>query len=142
MQNDSVQSILSENVITAKPDTSFTQLQSMMQEFLIRHIPVVDEENILCGLVSRNDLARIYIHYLKQPNVDPTIPPDTKACDIMTCDVMYLDADANIKKAAKMMSSGEFHSVPVVDEARKVIGMVTSTDLMDYLAQFFDNTLK
>ncbi len=40
------------------PDTTFDELQKLMEQLQVRHLPVIDEEHRVVGLVSERDLAR------------------------------------------------------------------------------------
>ncbi len=50
----------------------------------------------------------------------------------MQKDPVTIAENATVKDAAEILAKGEFHSVPVVSGA-KLVGLVTSTDLIKYL---------
>ncbi|TLD40129.1 MAG: CBS domain-containing protein [Candidatus Jettenia ecosi] len=47
----------------------------------------------------------------------------------------FLDINSTVRKAAHLLSDGVFHSLPVVDKDNNLIGIITSTDLIRYLAR-------
>jgi acetoin utilization protein AcuB len=49
--------------------------------------------------------------------------------DIMTDDVQSCRAGDSLQLAAKLMWDGDFGCVPVVDEERRVIGIITDRDI-------------
>lgn len=136
MEYAPITTIMSDEVITVSLDTDFVKLQELMKDFIIHHIPVVDDKNQLCGMVSRNDLLREYTRYLND-NAGTNSAPDLIASDVMVSDVTTINDSADIKEAAQIMIDREFHSVPVVDAQHHVVGIVTSTDLIEHLITLY-----
>lgn len=56
-----VKELMSFPVHTAEPDVSVPDVADLMVEQKIRHVPVVDEQNKLVGMVTRGDLVRRYL---------------------------------------------------------------------------------
>jgi CBS domain-containing protein len=59
-----IQEVMSGNVITGKPDELVDSAMSMMSEKRIRHLPVMEEDNVL-GMLSLGDLVKETITYQK-----------------------------------------------------------------------------
>jgi len=57
-------------------------------------------------------------------------PPIARVKDIMTPDVVVVEGDAIIPHIAQLMHDNSISAIPVVDQARRVIGMVTDLDLI------------
>ena len=53
--------------------------------------------------------------------------------DLMASDLVTVAATGTIRDAATALSAGGFHAVPVVDDTDKLVGIVTSTDVIQYL---------
>jgi len=53
-----VASIMTSDVVTVSPDTEISDLMRLMTERRIRHVPVVDEDNTLVGMVSIGDVVK------------------------------------------------------------------------------------
>jgi acetoin utilization protein AcuB len=53
--------------------------------------------------------------------------------EIMVKDVMTLSPDASVAEAVALFLNYKFRCVPIVDNARKVVGILTETDLMKLL---------
>ncbi len=51
-------SIMTRKVYTCTPDATLDDLMRLMTEHRFRHVPVVDEDNHMCGLVSMSDLVK------------------------------------------------------------------------------------
>jgi len=68
--------------------------------------------------------------------------------DIMNADVISVSIDSNVNEAANILVEKKIHGVPVVDENKKIIGIVTETNFFAkvdgdfYLSQFVKNVKK
>lgn len=89
-----------------------------------RALPVVDEGRRLVGIVSKTDLLRS-----GRRRSTKTVS------DIMTPLVHGLPEDAPVAYAISLMAFEGLHEVPVVDKSSHVIGMITSTDALRWVAQ-------
>ncbi|MGB5324643.1 MAG: CBS domain-containing protein [Pseudomonadales bacterium] len=81
------------------------------------HIPIVDQQKKLCGILSDRDILR-------------ADPAKTIIRDIMTHRVITASANTEIKLIAEVMVQLRFGAMPVVDEASGVEGIVTRTDIL------------
>jgi magnesium transporter len=82
----------------------------------IFYIYVVDDEGTLAGVISLRDLV------LAQP--------DTKVADLVQRDVMTVGCDEDQEDVADLMSKYDLLALPVVDEAGKILGIVTVDDAL------------
>ena len=55
---------------------------------------------------------------------------------VMAKNVVSVPSDASIKEVAEVLAKKEFHAIPVVDD-NKLVGIVTTTDLINYLLDQF-----
>jgi CBS domain-containing protein len=55
---------------------------------------------------------------------------------VMTKKVVTVNSNTTVKEVAKILSKREFHALPVVDNAA-LVGMVTTTDLINFLLDQF-----
>jgi CBS-domain-containing membrane protein len=91
----------------------------------LRAVPVVDDTRRLVGIVSKTDLLRKSAAR-RRP---------TTVADIMTPLVHGLPEDAPVAYAISLMAFEGLHEVPIVDAKSHVIGMVTSTGVLRWVAQ-------
>lgn len=91
----------------------------------LRAIPVVDASRRLIGIVSKTDLHRRKANGRR---------PQT-AADIMTPIVHGLPEEAPVAYAISLMAFEGLHEVPIVDAKGHVLGMITSTDALRWVAQ-------
>lgn len=57
-----VQEVMSEDVACCKPDTLIDEARAIMRDRRIRHLPVIDDQGQLIGLVSIGDLNAFQVH--------------------------------------------------------------------------------
>ena len=69
--------------------------------------------------------------------VDLAAPVET----YMTTDPRTLRLDQSVRDAIELMQSGRYRNVPVVDDARTLVGVVRQVDILKYLAESFPEEL-
>lgn len=97
--------------------------------------PVRDDNGRLVGVLSRSDLAD------PERNEGPLETRDVQ--DLMTPGIFTLRADDLVMNAVKLMVREGIHRVVVTDGERKLVGILTSSDVLHALlrGQLSDNTL-
>lgn len=131
--NISVDSIMTKNLITLKPDDELSHAESLFKKHKIRHIPVVEKGQII-GMLSYTDLLRIsFVDAVDDDaeDVDAEVYNLFTMRQVMTKNVITISAQTTVKEAAAIFLKGEFHALPVVENG-KIIGIVTTTDLLRY----------
>jgi acetoin utilization protein AcuB len=111
--------------ITIPRDTDFKAAMGLMQKHRIRRLPVVDDRGVLAGIVAERDLLVAADRYLSSP-VD--------VAQIMTRQVVTVGDTTPVVVAATLMIERKIGGLPVVDASRKLLGIITETDLLKALA--------
>ena len=136
-QNENIKKIMSQNLITIRSDAKISDIYEIFQNKNKRHIPVVDGSK-LKGMISYTDFAKV--SFASAFNLDQreemAILDSTKTAeDIMSDFPVSLTTKDTIKDAVQIISEGIFNSLPVVDDHNNLLGIVTSTDLIQYLSE-------
>jgi CBS domain-containing protein len=118
-------SIMSAGLISISEDRDLKTAESLMKINKIRHLPVVNEENELSGILSSKDLAKAH-------NKDVAIKT------VMTSPVRVVKKNANIKVVIELMLKHKICSVLVSNE-EDIVGIVTTDDLLKLLAKVIDD---
>jgi acetoin utilization protein AcuB len=129
-----VSDIMTNNLVTVRPDTNANELMAIFQEHSFHHIPVVEKGGILVGIISKEDFFKLaYVLSLNTTGRSWTEREyrSLKAADIMTKQPVVLDPEDSIGLAADIFLANRFHALPVVDD-HELVGMVTSHDLLLY----------
>ena len=126
-----------EEFMTADPYTlhdsdSLNDARKVMTERNIRHIPVVDNDKHLIGLVTQRDvLAATDPSSRQQLRSSPQEgDTDIKLSDVMITDVSVIHKTDSLRQAALYIQSHKYGCLPVVSEGR-LVGIITDSDFID-----------
>lgn len=133
MKKEPISAIMTKNVVTLSTNDSLVEAEKLFKKHHIRHIPVVENEKIV-GMLSLTDLLRLSFvdSYDDATETDSTLYNMLSIGQIMANNPVKVPSDSIIKEVASMLASKEFHALPVVDNER-LVGIVTTTDLLNYL---------
>ena len=121
---------------TLSPQDDLVTAERLFKKHHIRHIPVV-EGNTIKGMLSYTDLLRISFADAVDEHeeyVDTIVYNMFTIPQVMVSDVVTVSSTTSIKDVARFLSKKEFHALPVVDSG-KIVGIVTTTDLINYLLE-------
>jgi acetoin utilization protein AcuB len=109
-----------------------TELQKLMIDNEIRHLPILDEEDRLAGLVTQRSLLsalRAEESDLSQFEVS-YILAKIQARHVMVEDVITIDQDVPVEEAARIMADKRIGCLPVTGDG-ELVGIITDNDLFD-----------
>lgn len=112
--------VMTRDIVVVSRTVTVGVAARMMQKLRIRHLPVV-EEGQLVGILSDRDL-------LKQP-------PDTLCGEAMTAAPVTCLSNASVSQVAQLMLQHKIDSIPIVSYSGALTGLVTSTDLIALLVE-------
>jgi CBS domain-containing protein len=133
-----VDEVMAREVLAVRPDISLRTAAELMLEHAISGMPVVDEEGRLMGMVSKTDVVR---HRLADEDESGVMLPSgqhlldgTLVEDVMTQHVLIVTESASLTEAAKVMVNAGVHRVPVVNARGVLSGLVTTSDIVRWVA--------
>ncbi|WP_396151053.1 CBS domain-containing protein [Flavobacterium sp.] len=129
-----VSTIMTKNVIKLNVTDDLTKAEMLFKKHHIRHIPVVNSNKII-GMLSYTDLLRIsFVDAVDEEDevVDVTVYNMFTVEQVMAKKLVTVSPETTIKEVAEILSSREFHALPVV-EGDLLVGIVTTTDIIKYL---------
>ncbi|MEX2589353.1 MAG: CBS domain-containing protein, partial [Chitinophagales bacterium] len=131
-ENTKVHQLMAKRVTVAKPDNKFSEALELFQTYKLRHLPIVDDNDVLLGIVSSNDLSKKFAEVAMQKDVftNADLNKNLKLEDIMTRNVVTMHPDDLIKDMTKILDENNISSVLVTDDDNKVVGIVTDKDLV------------
>lgn len=135
--NDPVSTILTRPVIVANQSHHFSEVLELFSKHGRHHLPVVNDENHLIGIISTSDLLKLFYEpkYKDQKFNIEEIDHTLKLSDIMTPDPVTISSTETVQKAAKLFSDHHIQCLPVVDNG-ELTGIVTVKDLAQLVAYF------
>lgn len=134
-----VTKIMTDNPVTITLQDSLIDAQKIMEDRKIRHLPVVDNQEII-GMVSYTDLMRVNFvdNYGKgDENVTTTLYSVLNIEQVMVEKLVTVSTETTIREAAEILGEKEFHALPVVDH-NGLAGILTTTDLIKYLLEQYN----
>ena len=126
-----VKNWMTTDVVSVGPDTSLLKVGKLMKDHHIRRIPVVDEQGQVIGIISDRDvrdaspskattLDMYEMHYLLA---------ELKAKNIMTAKPITVKPTDTVEQAALVMLDNKVGGLPVVDDAGKLVGIISDHDV-------------
>ncbi len=121
--------------ITILPETTHKQASELMREHKIHHLPVVDRQGNLVGIVVNEDLL------MTQPSPATTLSiyeihsllSRLQVKEIMTHPVHTVRGDYPLEEAARLMLTYDVGCLPVMEQDR-LVGIITDTDIFQTFA--------
>lgn len=131
-----VSDLMTKDLVTISPEDHLSTVKKIFDENSFHHIPVV-EAGKLVGMISKSDFLLFshipdgdiysdFLESLRQKNY--------RVKDLMTTKLAKLDPTDRVNVALEVFRVNRFHAVPVVENER-VVGIITTFDIIDYLAE-------
>ena len=127
-----VKDLMRTNVVSLHVGDTLGVAEDIMNMGRIRHLPVLDEQNRVVGLVSQRDLFRASVSSVLRFNRDKEHEwmSSIRVQDVMTKEVVTADADAGIVEVVDKFVSDQIGCLPVTDQEGTLCGLLTETDCL------------
>ncbi len=133
-KREQVSKIMTPNPITVNTTNKVSDVARIFAERNIHHIPVVSG-NELIGMISKTDIDKVsFVTNLQDEKANTAIYDSLEIEQVMTNQLDTVEQDDEIREAATLLASGRYHAIPVL-EGEKLTGIVTSTDVINYLLE-------
>ena len=129
-----VESIMTRNLITLNVTDGLEKAEHLLKKHNIRHIPVVNAGKIV-GMLSTNDIHRISFAdgaYREEGTIASSVYEMFTVKDLMRASLTTVNASQPISEVAEIFIKEKYHSLPVL-EGEKLVGLVTTTDVIKFL---------
>ena len=120
--------IMSRNITCARRDLGADRVAELMVENHIGCVPVVEEPGRPIGMITKQDFIEQVANYRDERT------PRT-AAELMMPMAITLGEGATIAHAAALMACEDIHHLPVVDAEGRLIGVVSTMDIVRWLAR-------
>jgi acetoin utilization protein AcuB len=129
-----VKNWMTKEVITIDVDDSMQQAIKLLKQHNIRMLPVMKNEKLV-GIITDRDLKRASASDATTLDVHELLylVSKIKVKDIMTRDPITVPPDFTVEETAEILLKHKISGVPVVDQAAKLVGTITQTDLLRVL---------
>jgi CBS domain-containing protein len=133
-----VSKIMTKNLVKLNVNDSLSKAEALFKKNKIKHLPVVKGDKIV-GMLSYSDLLRISFADATDDTgdyVEATVYDMFSLEQVMTSKVVCVESDDTIKEVAEILAREHFHALPVI-EHDKLIGIITSTDIINFFLETF-----
>jgi acetoin utilization protein AcuB len=131
---------IQKNPVTISPEASFYEARNLIHEKGIRHLPVVDKNNSLVGIVTDRDIREAAPSDATLLSVQELnyLLGKLKVSSFMTpkAKLITITPDTLIEEAVQLMHDNKIGCLPIV-EGKKLYGIFTETDALDHLVDIF-----
>ncbi len=114
--SNKVHKVMTTELFTVNEHDSIRLVKHIMTWKQIHHIPVLDSDNKVVGIISDADIERLY-----------TVE-NHSASDLMTNNIKVGHPDMYIEEAKSLMLEHQIHCLPIIDN-EELVGILTKTDL-------------
>ena len=138
-----VSNYMSPQVISIPPTMGIREAFFLMKENSIRHLPIVDENNKLTGIISDRELRRpnwvdeaqdiSHVYYLDNSML---------VSDVMITNVHVIHTYDTLNKAVALLLDNHIGASPVLDKTGNLVGMLSAIDLLRALKDSIDQQRK
>lgn len=134
-----VSAVMTRSVRTLDVNAKFSEVRRALVANEFHHMPIVDGD-ALVGILSWRDLVRAYRTARRGAAtgdpfaLDDLLDRTTSIEQVMSKDLVTLREDEPLERAIDLIADGHIHSVLVLDDDDKLVGIVTDKDIIAYLA--------
>lgn len=126
----SVAEIMTENVITLQTEDTILKAMSVMAEKKIRHIPIVDKQHQLLGIVSHRDMLRANLSSLgDNPDQARAEIEATPLGSVMSTHVHTANREDSLIRVGKLLQSEKIGCMPILADGL-LVGIITDSDFV------------
>ena len=129
-----VRDIMQTGVVTISAGDTLSTVEDIMTLGGVRHMPVV-RGGALVGVVSERDLLRASLSNLTGFGLEErrAFLQVVEIARVMSAPPIVISPDAGIGQAARLLAEKRIGCLPVVEEG-KLVGLLTETDVLRYIA--------
>lgn len=135
-----VRIIMSSKVVCANSTNTLSQVLQLFTEFPMRHLPVVDSNDKLIGIISSNDILKLFNgeKFGSQTLNIEDLNNNVSITELMTPNPKTVKIDDTISLAASIFRERAFQALPVVNDDNEVVGIVSIKDVLDYYVDYVE----
>lgn len=127
-----ISDIMTTGVHTLRPESTLLDAEKLMREYKVRHIPVVDDENKVLGVLSQKEFLReafritdkFGAHHLQD------YLAKTPVGDCLDKEVTCIDSNQALQQAGEALQQEKHGCLLIASEEKTLLGIVTSQDFV------------
>ena len=116
-----VESYMSHAPITIRDDTDYWKASEIMREKDLHHIPVINQDETVVGILTLRDLKMAAMHFGGA---------HVEVSEVMHSPVVTVAPGDALADAGRIMIDNRIGGLPVLDDGGEIVGILTETDLL------------
>jgi CBS domain-containing membrane protein len=131
-----VRDLMTSRVFSLRPGNNLAAAYELMTAEHVRHVPVIDGDGDLVGLVTHRDLLRS--GFIEGEELPPSAQQEKlwrkKLREVMATEVETTEPEADLRDAAQTLFENKLGCLPVV-EGTRLVGILTEADFVRYFIE-------
>lgn len=132
-----IKELMTRDVLFVQPGDSMTKVSEIFRSRDLHHLPVLDAKGRIVGILSKSDYYKLQDTFTlftddRAETCNEAIFRSLLVKEVMTGQVATLHPEDEIQLAAAVFRENLFHALPIVDEDRRLVGILTTYDLLTY----------
>jgi len=132
-----IETIMTSRPITIGPDQSMDRVHEIFCTYNIHHIPVVDPSDRVVGMISKADYYKLQNSFTlfgrkQAQKFNQAVFESILVKEVMSPQLVMLHPEDEIGVAAGIFKENLFHAIPIVDEDKRLVGILSTYDLLSY----------
>lgn len=131
--------IMTRKPVVVAPTDSMESIRRIFEQKGFHHVPVVDQGKLV-GVVSYTDYLKVIrdlFNNAEDHRINERLLHSILAKDVMATEVVTVHENDSVEAVVNIFKSHDFHSIPVIDNNRHLMGIITTNDLLVVLEQEF-----
>ena len=127
---DRVDKFMTEAVLSIGIDEPASEVLRLFASYPVHHLPVLSGQKVV-GMLSSADVMKMAAVMPKTGSAPGAyLDQRVKVATLMSKPAITVHPSATLLEAARTMAGNAVHALPVVDEAERLLGIITTTDVM------------
>ncbi len=124
--------IMTENVRFIRPEETISDAVELLQTLEVRHLPVVNEDDELVGMLSDRDLRSLFVPFDEDGETAGSVLTQGRmtVAKIMSSNVSAVDAEDTVADVVDRLLEDKVGALPVVDHDNKLVGIISYVDVL------------
>ena len=125
---------MTQKVVTIDKNADILEAKELMEQYQIRHVPVVEPDGLLIGMITDRDLRSAlpstFFKKDKKATKKAAAAPSIKVKEIMSQNLVTLSPMDTLQDALLLIQKTLVGALPVVDKKDKLMGIISVRDLL------------
>lgn len=130
-------------IVTVSEQDLLESLEEQMRRLRLRHLPVVDRQSKLVGLVTHRDLLSAFASWLTANEAaENAMIKQLPVRRIMQHEVLTVQPEDSLIEAGKLLWESKIGCLPVIDGEGTLVGIITEADFIRVAVQMLGGEIK